>query len=71
MEVPRLREESKLQLPAEVTATATQNPNLVCDLHYSSWQCWILDPLIKAIDWTCDLVDSSRVLNLLGHEATF
>jgi len=32
MEVPRLRGESELQLPAYTTATATQDPSRVCDL---------------------------------------
>ena len=39
MEVPRLGVEWELQLPA--TATATWNLSHVCDLHHSSWQCWI------------------------------
>ena len=33
MEVPRLGVQSELQLPAYTTATATQHPSLVCDLH--------------------------------------
>ena len=32
-----------------------------CDLHYRSWQCRILNPLSKAKDWTCILVDTSWV----------
>ena len=48
MEVPRLGVESELQLPAYVTATATRDPSLICDLHHSSWHCWILNPLSKA-----------------------
>ena len=28
------------------TATATQNPSLICDLHHSSWQRHILNPLV-------------------------
>ena len=32
MEVPRLGAESKLQLPADTTATATPDPSLLCDL---------------------------------------
>ena len=39
-EVPRLGVES--ELPVYTTATATQDPTHVCDLHHSSWQCWIL-----------------------------
>ena len=36
-------------------------PSCICDLHHSSWQCRILDPLIKARDGTCVLMDTSRV----------
>ena len=36
MEVPRLGVELELQLPAYVTATATPDLSLVCNLHYSS-----------------------------------
>ena len=52
MEVPRLRVESELQLPAKATATAMQDLSQVCDLHHSSQQCWILSPLSKARDRT-------------------
>ena len=48
MEVPRLGVESELQLPAYTTATARSDPSHVCNLHDSSWQCWILNPLSKA-----------------------
>ena len=44
MEVPRLGVLSELQLPAYATATATSEPSLVCDLHHSSQQHWILNP---------------------------
>ena len=44
MEVPRLGVKSELQLLAYATATATPDPSLVCDLHHSSRQCWILSP---------------------------
>ena len=43
MEVPRLGVESELQLPAYATATAMPDLSCVCDLHHSSWQCWILN----------------------------
>ena len=52
MEVPRLRVESELQLPAYTPATATPDPSSVCDLHHSSWKPWILNPLSKARDHT-------------------
>ena len=48
MEVPRLGVESELQRPAYTTATATQDLSHVCDLHHSSWQRRILNPLNKA-----------------------
>ena len=50
MEVPRLRVESELQLPAYTTATATWDPSRSCKLHHSSWQCQILNPLSEARD---------------------
>ena len=36
MEVPGLGVESELQLPAYPTATATQDPSRICDLHHLS-----------------------------------
>ena len=68
MEVPRLGVELKLQLPAYTTATTTRDPSFVCDLHHSSWQRQILNPLSEARDRTCILMDSSRVLLLLSHD---
>ena len=52
MEVPRLEVVLEVQPPAYTTATATPDPRHICDLHHSSWQCRILDPLIKARDRT-------------------
>ena len=51
VEVPRLGVESALQLPASITATATQ----------------VLDPLIKARDRTLVLMVASWVCNPLSH----
>ena len=48
MEVPRLGIKLELQLPTYATATATQNPSHVCDLHHTSWQRQSLNPLSKA-----------------------
>ena len=59
MEVPRLRVESELQLLA--TATATWDLSHVCDLHHSSLQHWILDPLSETRDQTWNLMDTSRI----------
>ena len=61
MEVPRLGVKLELQLPAYTTATATQDPILVFDLHYSSRQCPVLNPLSKVRDQTHILIDASRV----------
>ena len=41
------------------TATATGDPSHVCELHHSSWQRWILNPLSEARDWTHSLMDTS------------
>ena len=61
MEVPRLGVKSELQLPAYTTATASQDPSHVCDIHHSSRQPWILNPLREARDWTHLLLDAGRV----------
>ena len=61
MEVPRLEIQSELHLWAYTKATATQDPSLVCDLHCSSRQCWILNPLSEAGDQTLVLTDTSWV----------
>ena len=61
MEVPRLGVQSELQLPAYTTATATQDPSLICNLHHSSQQCQIPDPLCEATDQACTLTDTSQI----------
>ena len=61
MEVPRLGDELELQLPAYTTATATPDPSCVGDLHRSSRQCWILNPLSETRGGTCVLVDTSQI----------
>ena len=61
MEVPRLGVKLKLRLLAYTTATATWEPSQVCDLHHSSWQCWILDPLTEARDQTHILMVTSWI----------
>ena len=50
MEVPRLGVELELQLPAYTTATAMPDSSRICDLHHSSWQHQILNPLSEARD---------------------
>ena len=61
MEIPRLGVQSELQLPAYTTATATPDPSHVCDLHHCSQQCRILNPLSKARNWICILIDTSQI----------
>ena len=61
MEVPKLGVELELQLLAYATATATPDPRLVCDVHHSSWQHQILNPLSEARNWTCVLMDASQI----------
>ena len=59
MDVPRLGVGSELQLPAYTTATATRDPRCVCDLHGSSRQRQILNPLSEAGDQTLIVMDTS------------
>ena len=61
MEVPRLGIKSELQLPGYATATAMWDLSCVCDLHHSSRQCRILNPLSKARDWTPILMGTGWV----------
>ena len=61
MEVPRLGVESELQLMAFITAIAVLDLSCICDLHYSLWQCQILNPLNKVMDRTCVLMDTNQV----------
>ena len=68
MEVPGLRVKLELQLLAPTRATATPDLSRVCDLGYSLWPCWILNPLREARDWTCILMDTSWVLNPLSQK---
>ena len=46
---------------AYTTGAATPDPSHVFDLHHSSWQHWILNPLSEARDWTCILTDASQM----------
>ena len=61
MEVPGLGVKSELQLLAYIIATATPDPSCICNLHHSSQQCQILNPLNEARVGTCVLMDSSPV----------
>ena len=59
MEVPRLGVQWELQLQA--TATAMLDPSCVFNLHHSSQQHWILNPLREARDQTCNLMVPSWI----------
>ena len=48
MEVPRLGVQTQLKLPVYTTATAKPDLSHVANLHHSSGQCQILNPLSKA-----------------------
>ena len=61
MEVPRLGTELELQRLAYATATAMCDPSRVFDLHHTSQQYRILNPLSKARDQTRILLDTSQV----------
>ena len=50
MEVPSPGTESKPQLLTYATVTATWDLSHICDLHLSSWQRQILNPLSEARD---------------------
>ena len=67
MEVPRLGVKLELRCQPYVTGTAMQDPSYICNLHHSSPQCWILNPLSKARGQTCIPVDTSRVHNPLSY----
>ena len=60
-EVPRLGVESEPWPPAYTRATATQDPSRVCNLHHSSRQRWIVNPLSKGRDRTRNLMVPSRI----------
>ena len=56
MEVPGLGIKLELELLAYTTATATRDLSCLCNLHHSSWQRWILNPLSQARDQTPNLM---------------
>ena len=61
MEVPRLGVKSELSPPAYITAIAMPDPSCICDLHHSSRQCLILNPLSEARDQNHNLVVTSWI----------
>ena len=62
--------EWELQLPAYTTATATGDQSCICDLHHSSQQCRILNPLSEARDRTHIVMDISQVCYLWAATGT-
>ena len=52
MEVPRLGVELELEPLAYATDTAMWGLSRICDLHHSSEQRRVLNPLSEARDWT-------------------
>ena len=61
MEFPSLGVKSELQLMAYTTTTSTQDPSLICNLHHSSQQRQIPNPLRKARNQTHILMDTSQI----------
>ena len=61
MEVPRLRVELELQLPAYAPATTMPDLRCIRELRHSSGQRQILNPLSEARDQFCILMDPSQV----------
>ena len=61
MGVLRIGVELELQLLATATTTATRDLICVCDLHHSSQQRQIQNPLHEARDGTLILMDISQV----------
>ena len=53
--------ELELQLPAYTTDTAMPDPSCICNLHRSSWQCQVLNPLNKVRYQTRILMDTSQI----------
>ena len=68
MEFPRLGVKSELQLLVYATATAMQDPSCICDLHHSSKQWRILDPLNEARARTLIFVDGNRLVGSVTTE---
>ena len=61
MEVPRLGVQLELQWLAYARTTTIRDPSCVCNLHHSSWQRQIPNPLSEARDRTRILMDASQV----------
>ena len=63
MEVRRLGVQLELLPPAYARATAMPDPSLVCNLHHSSRQRQILNPLNEAGDRTRNLMLPSWIVS--------
>ena len=61
MEVPGLGVKLELLLLAYTTATATPDLSCVRNLHHTSQQCWVLNPVKEAWDRTLIVMDTSQV----------
>ena len=61
MEVPRLGVQLEQWLLSYTRATATRDWNRIFNLHQSSWQCQILNPLSEAKDWTLNLMVTDQI----------
>ena len=61
MKVPRLGVQMELQLLAYTRAKATQYPSRICNLHHSSQQRQIRNPLGEARDRTQNLMAPSQI----------
>ena len=61
MEVPSLGVRSELGLPAYTRATAMPDLSHICNLHHSSWQHRILNPLSEARDQSRNLMVPSLI----------
>ena len=70
MEVPRLRVQLELQLPAYATTIAMPDPSHICSLCLSLWQCPIPNPLSGARDQTHILMVTSQVCYCWATRAT-
>ena len=68
MEVPRLGVQLELLPPACTAARATLDLSRVCDLHHSSRQRRIVNPLSKGRDRTRNLIVPSRIRQPLRYD---
>ena len=55
------RSQASGQIGAVAAGLQHSHSNTGSELHHSSWQCQILNPLSKTRDWTCVFMDTSQV----------